>query len=67
MAKPCLASFLPKGISGSDPGPWVRRAFPTPPLLVSPALDPASGSPRGVVEYLAEVARAVNQLREQQA
>eukprot|EP00969_Alexandrium_andersonii_P362497 15459858-Alexandrium_andersonii.AAC.1 len=30
-------------------------------------IDPASGSPQGVVEYLAEVARVVNQLREQQS
>eukprot|EP00969_Alexandrium_andersonii_P036981 1620615-Alexandrium_andersonii.AAC.1 len=33
---------------------------------MSPTIDPASGTPQGVVEYLAEAARAVNQLHEQQ-
>eukprot|EP00969_Alexandrium_andersonii_P212644 9389214-Alexandrium_andersonii.AAC.1 len=30
-------------------------------------MDPTSGSPQGVVEYLADVARAVNGVNEQQA
>eukprot|EP00969_Alexandrium_andersonii_P191738 8468576-Alexandrium_andersonii.AAC.1 len=34
---------------------------------MSPTIDPASGSPQGVVEYLADVARAVNRLNERQA
>eukprot|EP00969_Alexandrium_andersonii_P214962 9493034-Alexandrium_andersonii.AAC.1 len=33
---------------------------------MGPTINLASGSPQGVVEHLAEVARAVNQLHEQQ-